>query len=1060
VLCLSCQRENPADARFCNGCGQALKTAGPAPGPGRRPLTVLFADIVDSVRQAATLDPEDWRSILARYHTASRLAIGEHGGLIRQYLGDGILAYFGFPSAGETDAANAIHAGIDLQERVAALARDLEAEFQIELDVRIGIHSGLVVVGEAGVGDGAQAHAFGNTINVAARLQGVAEPKTVVISSATQRLVEGLFVVEPLGLRELRGLPEPVEVLRVKGATEVTHRLDAATPGRLSPFVGREAELRRVLEVCTGPSRSFPRILWIRGEAGVGKSRLLREARDRVAAAGAQWLQGRCLPDTEQSPFASWRNLLQNALGLHARATATQVGERLEASCEALELDGEPVRRLAELLGAVEANAAASLAADHRRQTIDALVTWLRSQAAKRPIVVGIEDLHWADPSTLAVLAQAERDLADSAVIFLLTGRPEATAPLERAEDLNLSGLGPAESRALARALAGGEVDDDHLAAIVERGSGLPLYIEELLREGGGVADERAGVPPGLWVSLAARLDRLGPARELAQIAAVMGVEAPIALLARLTGRSESLVLDQAAQIVSSGLARWSHDDDGPVLHFAHALMADAAYHSLPKDRRHQLHADVAEELEASSHETRPEVIARHYESAENFSAAMSRWRRASRLASRAHALDEAGAHLERAVACLERLSPNVSPASEMKLRLAQIDFFNIRHGFTGTPQRAALDRVAELVDDDTVDRMSRFAALLSLTTQSAAVSQIEDSKRWAERAEAVARESALPMLIGFLGAPAGTARLLNGHYTDARQTTESSIEALGVESPANLDARVAEAWVMTQCIRAHSHATLGWTGEARTHLDHAIEGARSVDPLDPHTLGTALYFRAMLSVMEGDYEACSEDAREMRAIGDQYGFAEVAAVGRMYEACREMIHGDAARGVADFREQQAKVPGYKPFAYLNQLFFEGVARSGDRQTALQDTEKHHQELVARGELHCSEEFHALVGELRWSLDGDLAAARAACERGLDEATERHAHGPRLRIATRLARILYAAGEARQAAAALEDVVSSYPDPNGSRRHGEAVALLSEIRRRDVETQPSARRSP
>jgi len=619
-------------------------------------------------------------------------------------------------------------------------------------------------------------------------------------------------------------------------------------------------------------------------------------------------------------------------------------------------------------------------------------------------------------------------------------------------EELALSGLDADEARALARALGGDAIGRERLASLVERGSGLPLYLEELMREAANSPGDGASVPAGLLVSLAARLDGLGPARKLAQIASVIGSEAPVVLLAAISGRPESQVLDQANTIVSAGLGGWVHGSQGPAIHFAHALMADAAYDSLPNDRRRKLHEAVAQRLEGSEGRRHPERIARHFERAANHARAMDLWRRAARHAVRSYALDEAGAHLERAIACLERIRGEVDPTAEMNLRLVQIDYLNMRHGFTGAEQRDAFARVTELVDDDALDDMNRFVGLLKLTTQTAAVSRMEESNRWADRAESLARRSESPMLTGFLGAPAGTARLLNGRYLEAREITEKAVQALGVGTPTRLDARLAEPWVMTLCILAHAHAALGWTGEARSRLDAAVEGARSVDPADPHTLGHAFYFRAMLLLMEGEIEAGCRDAREMIALGDRHGFAELAASGRMIEACRRILVDDPAAGVAAFETQQALVPAYKPFAYVNQILIEGMARAGDPGAALDRAVAHHRELVARGELHCSEEFHALIGELRVRQGASLAAGRSECEQGLESAVERSAHGPRLRIAIRLARLLDDADRADEAARVLRDALGDYPDPRGSRRHDEASALLADVLHRRTGT--------
>jgi hypothetical protein len=572
----------------------------------------------------------------------------------------------------------------------------------------------------------------------------------------------------------------------------------------------------------------------------------------------------------------------------------------------------------------------------------------------------------------------------------------------------------------------------------------LPLYLEELLRDTTNASSDHASVPAGLLLSLAARLDELGPVRELAQTAAVIGGDVPISLLAQISQRSESRTLDEAAEIVAAGIGGWTHEGEAPALRFSHALMADAAYDSLPKGRRRDLHADVAAHLTAlGGEEQHPERVARHHELAENYPDAMNHWRSAARRAIESYALDEARAHLESAASCLEKIRQGADPNDEMKLRLTQIDYLNMRHGYTGEEQREAFDRITQLVEHDGLDVMSEFMALLKLTTQAAAVSRMDESNRWADRSLAFAERGGNPLLTGFVGAPVGTARLLNGRYIESSEILTKSIDALGVESPEALQPPIGEAWAMTLCILAHANAALGYTGEARRLLDASIAGTRCLEPADPHSICQALYFRGMLLLMEGEIDTLQRDAQEMIELGDKHGFAEHAAAGRMYAACREMIEGDAELGVAEFLTQKAAVPHYEPFAYLSQALHEGVARTGRVDEALEGAMALHEELVGRGEHFCSEELRAVIGAFMFERDHDLTAARATCQRGLDEAAERGAHGLRLRIALRYASLLEAADLTAESATVLEEAIAQHPDPDDCRRYEQAVAQLT-----------------
>ena len=640
----------------------ALPPAASAPPEAeRRQLTVLFCDLVDSTVLASQLDPEDLREVVRAYQDTCAKVIARFEGHIAQYLGDGLLVYFGYPLAHEDDAQRAVRAGLGIVEALGQLNARLTQERGVHLAVRLGVHTGLVVVGEVGGSTRQEQLALGETPNVAARLQGIAAPNTVVISAATFQLLGGFFACQPFGTPLLKGQAQPLAVYQVLYESMARSRLEAAGSAGLTPLVGREQEVALLLERWAQVKEGVGQVVLLSGEAGIGKSRLVQALQAHAAAEPQAWLTPcQCSPYHQHSAFYPMIDLLEGvALRFEREEAPSQKLSKLEGFLGQYGLPlVETVPLLAALLSlplTAEYTPLTVSPVQQKQQTLHALLTILLRIATQQPVLFVMEDLHWVDPTTLAFLTLLVDQGPTARILVLLTFRPDFPPPWTGRSHLTQVTL-PRLPREQATELTGRVAHGKALPAevveqVVAKTDGVPLFVEELTKMvlESGLLQEREeryelsgplpplAIPTTLHDSLMARLDRLGAVKSLAQLGATLGREFSYELLRAVAPWDEATVRRGLQQLVEAEFLYQQGLPPQATYRFKHALIQDAAYQSLLRSTRQHYHQRIAQVLEAQfpeTVETQPELVAQHYTTAGCHEQAILYWQQAGQRAS------------------------------------------------------------------------------------------------------------------------------------------------------------------------------------------------------------------------------------------------------------------------------------------------------------------------------------------------------------------------------------------------------------------------------------------
>lgn len=731
AACPTCQNINPPQAKFCGKCGSGLlidtttrcassssstltKSGLTKLSAERRQVTVMFCDLVGSTALATRLDPEDLRDVIGAYHRCVAATVASWDGFVAKYMGDGVLIYFGYPQAHEDDAERAVQAALAIIRAI----KDVEAPDRLE--VRVGVATGLVVVGDLiGENESQERGIVGETPNLAARLQTLADSGTVVIEPSTRILVGELFDYRDLGEAPLKGFSGPVRTYEVIGTSAVESRFEAFHSAALAPLVGRDEEIELLLRRWIKAKAGEGQVVLISGEPGIGKSRLAATIIERIGQQPNTRLRYFCSPHHTDSAFHPIIRQIERAAQLQRDDDAREKVNKLDALLSQGSAQPDDYRLIGDLLSLpdVGRNAALHLSPQQRRQrTSDALIRQLEGLAQHQPVLQIFEDVHWADPTSLDLLNRNIEQIQKVPVLLLMTFRPEFKPPWvgePHVSVMTLGRLGQRNGAALIQAIAGDRIPPETVGEIIDRTDGVPLFVEELTKavleagiDGPAAASALSmvpsrSVPASLHASLMARLDRLGSGKELAQIGAAIGREFSYELLLAVSSHSEAALRAGVKQITASGLVLCRGTPPESSYLFKHALVQDAAYGTLLRRTRQQLHARIAEVLETQffdQAEREPEVLGRHFSEAQRHDRAAGYWLKAGRQAAERSANLEAIRHLSRALESLKILPD--SPERDRQELIVQSAIgtpLTAVHGYAAPETGIAFSRAREL---------------------------------------------------------------------------------------------------------------------------------------------------------------------------------------------------------------------------------------------------------------------------------------------------------------------------------------------------------------------------
>ena len=580
----------------------------------RRQVTVMFSDLVGSTALSARMDPEDLREVISAYHKCAAETVRRFGGFVSQYLGDGVLVYFGYPQAHEDDAERAVRAGLELVEAVTAL------KTRATLQTRVGIATGLVVVGDLmDAGNVRERGIIGETPNLAARLQGLAAPNSVVIAESTRRLLGNLFELEDLGAKDLRGIAGPVRMWAALRPSSAESRFEAFHGNGLTELVGREEELELLLRRWSKAKTGEGQVVLLSGEAGIGKSRLTAALLERVATEPHTRLRYFCSPQHTDSALYPIISQMERAAGLAHDDTVQAKLDKLNTLLVQSFTPREDAALFAEMLSLPNDGQYPTIALSpqqRRQKTLEALTAQMEALSRSDPVLMIFEDVHWIDPTSMEALGRAVDRIRTLGVLLVVTFRPEFEPPWiggPYVTALTINRLGERDIAAMIDRVTGNNPLSASIRRdILERTDGIPLFVEEMTkavveaeREGLGrqtiasVPSSALAVPASLHASLMARLDRLGPAKEVAQIGAAIGREFSHTLLAAVAAKPGAELQAALDRLTAAGLLFRQGVPPQASYLFKHALVQDAAYCMLLREPRRALHAHIAEILES-----------------------------------------------------------------------------------------------------------------------------------------------------------------------------------------------------------------------------------------------------------------------------------------------------------------------------------------------------------------------------------------------------------------------------------------------------------------------------
>ena len=896
--------------------------ARPQDAAERRQVTVMFSDLVGSTALSARMDPEDLREVISAYQKCVAEAVGRFGGFVAKYMGDGVLIYFGYPQAHEDDAERAVRAGLELVAAVGGL------KTHASLQTRVGIATGLVVVGDL-IGSGAsQEQAIvGETPNLAARLQGVAEPNSVVIAESTRRLVGNLFELQDLGPQDLRGISRPVRAWTAIRPSAVESRFDALHASGLTELVGREEELELLMRRWSKVKAGQGHVVLLSGEPGIGKSRLTAALMERLTAEPHTRLRYFCSPQHTDSALYPIISQTERAAGFtHDDNTQAKL-DKLDALLAKSFTPPQDAALLADMLSLPNDGRYPTLELDpqqRRQKTLHALTAQLEALAQAEPVLMIFEDVHWIDPTSLEVVGRTLDRLRTLGVLLVITYRPEFEPPWigrPYVTALTLNRLGEREITEMIDRVTGNKALPMSIRQdIAERTDGVPLFVEEMTKavleaESEGEAQRTTAaipspalaVPASLHASLMARLDRLGPAKEVAQIGAAIGREFSHVLLAAVAGKPETESQSELNRLVGAGLLFRQGAPPHATYLFKHALVQDAAYGTLLREPRRALHGRIAEILEsqfADIAESQPELLARHYSEAGQIEKAASLWGKAGQRSLMRSALVEAVDQLNTALSQIATLpGTEVLRRDQIKLQVALTNtLFHVK-GYAAPETKAAAERARLLIEqgeglgERPEDPLLLYSVLYSFWAVSYTAFNGDAMRELAVQCLALAEQQSatVPLAVGHR--LIGTSLMETGDIAQGRAHYDKAIALYDPAEHRPLGSRFGQdVRVAALGYRSRTLWTLGYPEAALADARDALKHAREIG--HAHAILFALGLGAWTIMLCGDYPTASARLDEVIALADEKGTQYARAAATSIQGTLFAVTGKASNAV------------------------------------------------------------------------------------------------------------------------------------------------------------------
>jgi predicted ATPase/class 3 adenylate cyclase len=1054
--------------------GEAAPAIPSTPDAERRQLTVMFCDLVDSTRLSSQLDPEEYREMVRAYQRVCTDVIQPYDGHIAQLLGDGLLVYFGYPQAHEDDAHRAVRTGLGILAAMEDLNTRLQREKGIQLALRMGIHTGLVVIGAMG-DDGRHEHlALGETPNIAARIQGLAAPHTIAISDATYRLVHGYFACQDLGAQSLRGVTEAVRLYHVLGESGARGRLDVAQPRGLTPLVGREAEVTLLQERWAQAKSGQGQVVLLMGDPGIGKSRLVQVLKEHVAQEPHTRWECRSAEYYQNTALYPLTDLFQRLLQWQLDETPDAKLGKLEHALSQYRLPREDtVPLFAPLLSLPipeHIYPPLNLSPQRQRQkTLETIVTILLELAKRQPVVFILEDLHWADPTTLELLNLAIEQIPTTAVLMVLTCRPHFQPAWHHRSyitEMTLNHLSHAQVEQIVNRLTDGKAfPAEVLQQIIAKTDGVPLFVEETTKailESGQlkVFDEHYeltapfstfAIPATLHDSLMARLDRLVTAKAVAQYAAVIGRQFSYDLLSTVLQLDEATLQRELGRLVEAEIVYQRGVPPQATYFFKHALIQDAAYQSLLRSTRQQYHQRIAQVLEAQFPETvttQPELLAYHYTEAGLVETAIPYWQQAGQRAIQRSANLEAISHLTKGLEVLKTLPDSPERLQhELDLQITLGQALAVTRGYAAPEVEHTYARARELCQQ-AGETPQLFPVLRGLWNFHLIRREVQTARELAEQLLSLAQRAQEPALLQQAHSALAGALVHLGEFAAAHAHLQQGLALYDPAQHRTLAMRLGyDLGVFFLAYMTRPLWLLGYPDQALRRSQEALTLAQEL--AHPFSLAYALTFAVWLHQLRREDQATHARAEALCALAREQGFAFLLASGMMHLGWALAEQGQGMEGMVQMREGMAayRATGSEvDRAYFLALLAEvyGQGKQGDEgltvlEEALSLTDQ-------QASVIWEAELHRLKGELLLTRSAENQVEAEACfHQALAVAQHQEAKSLELRAAMSLARLWQQQGKRAEAYELLAPIYGWFTEGFDTMDLQEARALLEAL---------------